>query len=155
MIAYLKGDATDPVCNSPTRIIIHCCNDIGVWGAGFVLALSRKWPHVETAYRVKTKYLLGSVEFVEVKSDLHVANMIGQRGCGERPDGTPPIDYPAIRACLIKVREKVEELGGGNQVSVHGPRFGAGLAGGDWSVIEQILVEELCMNGISVTIYDL
>ena len=31
--------------------------------------------------------------------------------------------------------------------------LGAGLAGGDWDIIEQIIIEELCSNDIDVTIY--
>jgi hypothetical protein len=33
--------------------------------------------------------------------------------------------------------------------------MGAGLAGGDWSVIEKMIQEELCDWGIPVTVYDL
>jgi O-acetyl-ADP-ribose deacetylase (regulator of RNase III) len=152
---YIKGDATAPVKETPIGIIIHCCNDIGAWGAGFVLALSRKWPEPEKRYLAAERYCLGEVQFVGVTPDLMVANMIGQHGCGRRPDGSPPIDYPAIRCCLDKVREEIDLLGGPEIASVHAPRFGAGLAGGDWNVIEQIISDELCSCGISVTIYDL
>ena len=39
-INYLKGDATEPT--KKPAIICHVCNDIGGWGRGFVLALSKK-----------------------------------------------------------------------------------------------------------------
>lgn len=152
---YVKGDATAPVKSTPIGIIVHCCNDIGAWGAGFVLALSRRWHSPEQNYLDAERYRLGDVQFVQVQPDLIVANMIGQHGCGFRPDGTPPIDYPAIRSCLDKVREEIDLLGGPSVASVHAPRFGSGLAGGDWNVIEQIVIDELCAYGISVTIYDL
>lgn len=29
-LVYVKGDATRPAGEGP-RLIIHCCNDIGVW----------------------------------------------------------------------------------------------------------------------------
>ena len=49
-IIYIKGDATSPI--SPgNKIITHICNDIGGWGKGFVLALSKKWKVTEEAYR--------------------------------------------------------------------------------------------------------
>jgi hypothetical protein len=59
-IIYRIGDATMPfvsanssdVTVAPTDIIIpHICNDLGKWGAGFVLALSRRYPEPEAAYR--------------------------------------------------------------------------------------------------------
>ena len=49
-IIYIKGDATSPI--SPgNKIITHICNDIGGWGKGFVLALSKKWKVTEEADR--------------------------------------------------------------------------------------------------------
>jgi len=41
------------------------------------------------------------------------------------------------------------------KASVHGPRFGAGLAKGDWNTIEQLIIENLCKKDIDVYIYDL
>ena len=39
-IKYVVGDATAPQGESK-KIICHICNDLGAWGAGFVLALSK------------------------------------------------------------------------------------------------------------------
>mgnify|MGYP002351074259 FL=1 len=41
-IIYLKGDATKPEGLGP-RIIAHICNDVGLWGKGVVLAISKRW----------------------------------------------------------------------------------------------------------------
>lgn len=49
-INYIIGDATQPVYSGPA-ILVHVCNDLGKWGAGFVLAVSRRWPEPEAAYR--------------------------------------------------------------------------------------------------------
>ncbi len=40
-ISYLVGDATTPDTQGP-KIISHICNDIGAWGKGFVLAISKR-----------------------------------------------------------------------------------------------------------------
>lgn len=50
MINYIVGDATDPKVEG-NKIIAHVCNDIGAWGRGFVLTLSRKFPEAERSYR--------------------------------------------------------------------------------------------------------
>lgn len=40
-ITYLKGDATNPQ-SEENKIIAHICNDIGGWGKGFVVAISKR-----------------------------------------------------------------------------------------------------------------
>ena len=49
-INYLEGDATQPIGNGP-KIIVHVCNDIGGWGKGFVVAISKRWKEPEAEYR--------------------------------------------------------------------------------------------------------
>jgi O-acetyl-ADP-ribose deacetylase (regulator of RNase III) len=151
-IEYVVGDATRPRGAGP-KIIAHVCNDVGGWGRGFVVALSRRWPEPERAYREWHRAggaRLGATQLVAVEPDLWVANMVGQHGL--RPSGgRPPIRYAAVRACLAEVAGKAGELG----ASVHMPRIGAGLAGGRWDEIEPIILEEVVARGVPVTVYDL
>ena len=78
-ITYLIGDATAPDTRGPA-VIAHVCNDSGGWGKGFVLAISRRWPEPEAAYRrwarSGEKFGLGMVQLVTVKDHLSVANMV-------------------------------------------------------------------------------
>jgi O-acetyl-ADP-ribose deacetylase (regulator of RNase III) len=151
-INYLTGDATRPTGHR-RKIIAHICNDQGRWGKGFVVAISAQWPEPEEVYRIwfneKAGFELGAVQFIQVERDLWVANMIGQQGMQEK-DGVPPIRYAAVWSGLQKVAEKAKEL----DASVHMPRIGCGLAGGDWTKIEPIIVETLCKKGVEVTVYD-
>jgi O-acetyl-ADP-ribose deacetylase (regulator of RNase III) len=152
-IHYCIGDATAPSAPG-NKIIAHICNDVGGWGKGFVAALSRRWPQPAEAYREWFRqgqgFELGAVQFVPVAPDIWVANMIAQHGLKPEKD-IPPIRYEALRTCLRKVADKAKEW----QASVHMPRIGCGLAGGEWSRIEPILIETLCQQGIEVTVYDL
>jgi O-acetyl-ADP-ribose deacetylase (regulator of RNase III) len=154
-VDYVIGDATSPVGEGP-RIIVHVCNDVGGWGAGFVLAISRRWPEPESAYRgwhrdgEPLAFELGQVQFVEVEQDLWVANLIGQRGL-RREGGKPPVRYEAIRAGLAAVREFARQHG----ASVHMPRIGCGLAGGSWDEVTRIVEDELTTHAIQVAVYDL
>jgi O-acetyl-ADP-ribose deacetylase (regulator of RNase III) len=150
------GDATDPVGDGP-RIIAHVCNNLGRWGRGFVLALSKRWAEPEQAYRRwwnqrnSTHLPLGHVQLVPVAAgELWVANMIGQHGI-HGSDGKPPIRYPAVRQCLEELA--VQALARG--ASVHMPRIGCGLAGGEWSRISPLVKAALCERGVPVTVYDL
>jgi len=158
MLTYQTGDATTPN-GTDARIIVHVCNDIGAWGAGFVVALSRRWPEPERAYRAWAKgqgdvpFELGQVQFVTVESDLWVANLIGQHDIARKSVCTdrPPVRYDAIRTGLARVHHFAWQ----HQASVHMPRIGAGLAGGDWSVLEGIIRGELTEQGVPVSVYDL
>jgi len=156
-ICYTIGDATKPN-GEDRKIICHVCNDIGGWGAGFVIALSKRWKLPEQRYREwhagrtdDMPFALGSVQFVHVDPDITVANMIGQHGIRRSSNGSPPVRYEAIRAALGIVADYAIE----HSASVHMPRIGAGLAGGDWPTIEQIVEDTLCARSISVTVYDL
>jgi O-acetyl-ADP-ribose deacetylase (regulator of RNase III) len=152
-ITYLKGDATNPQAKG-VKIICHVCNDVGGWGKGFVLALSKRWDEPEAAYRAwyadGTGFALGAVQFVQVEPYVWVANLIGQRGTRTGSSG-PPVRYEAIAAGLEKVAAKAKELG----ASVHMPRIGCGLAGGEWAKVEPLIEEHLCSAGVAVTVYDL
>jgi O-acetyl-ADP-ribose deacetylase (regulator of RNase III) len=81
-----------------------------------------------------------------VEAYIWVANMVAQRGT-KRGSSGPPIRYGAVGKCLEKVAEKAVELA----ASVHMPRIGCGLAGGDWSRVEPLVEEFLCSWGVAVT----
>ena len=153
-IGYQIGDATQPVGDGP-KIIAHICNDVGGWGKGFVLAISRRWPQPEQRYRAwhrgeeSLPFALGQVQFVQVDELLWIGNLIGQQGITIR-DGVPPIRYEAVREGLGRIASKAKALG----ASVHMPRIGCGLAGGKWEEIEPLIEQELVGKGISVCVYD-
>jgi len=151
-IKYLVGDATSPASEG-NKIIAHVCNDIGGWGKGFVMAISKKWTSPETKYREWHKsqndFALGSIQLVKVESDLWIANMIGQRDIKSK-NGVPPIRYDAIETCLKKLADEAKSI----EASVHMPRIGCGLAGGKWEEIEPLLFSALVSSDIVVYVYD-
>ena len=151
-INYVKGDATRPQGDG-NKIICHICNDMGAWGAGFVLALSKRWGYPEHFYRARQTYPLGHVDILSVDQDsegnvLYVANMIAQHGVRSNEQGNPPIRYAALAKALSKVNDRAKAIG----ASLHMPRIGCGLAGGEWSAVEAILKEVVTVD---VTVYDL
>jgi O-acetyl-ADP-ribose deacetylase (regulator of RNase III) len=153
-IKYVTGDATGP-STADNKIICHVCNDIGGWGKGFVVAISKKWSQPEAAYRAwyrdrnDNDFALGAMQLVRVESGIWVANMIGQHGL-KREGSKPPIRYEAIEAALKLVAEEAMT----HSASVHMPRIGCGLAGGTWDKIEPIILRNLCNNGVEVFVYD-
>ncbi|MFJ2889988.1 macro domain-containing protein [Streptomyces sp. NPDC087305] len=153
-INYVRGDATVPSVKG-VKVIAHVCNDIGGWGKGFVLALSRRWPEPEKAYRAwhrdraANDFGLGAVQLVQVERQVWVANMIGQRGIRTGSKGVP-VRYDAIDTALTHLAERAAEL----DASVHMPRIGCGLAGGKWSRVEPLITDRLVGRGIAVSVYD-
>jgi len=153
-ITYLIGDATSPT-STGNKIIVHICNDIGAWGKGFVMALSKKWKAPEKEYKTWAKsgvqFQLGEVQFVQVEPDIWVANMIAQRDIKTKSKrDLPPIRYEAVQQALSKVNTFAKQ----REASIHMPRIGCGLAGGTWDKIEPIINNELATRGIAVTVYD-
>ena len=151
-IVYLKGDATAP-SSKGMKIIAHVCNDIGGWGKGFVLAVSKRWKEPESQYRKwhreKDDFQLGEIRLVQVEPYVYVANMIAQKGIKAGSEGVP-IRYEALEKCLISLSQKAIEL----NASVHMPRIGCGLAGGKWEEIEPLILDALVGNGVDVFVYD-
>ena len=138
MITYLKGDATSPQAKG-NKIIAHVVNSIGKWGKGFVMAVSKRWPHTRDDYLewYRTKnFGLGEVQVLQVESHIWVANMVGQQGIRTGSNG-PPIRYDALANCLEAVNHLAIKLA--DPVSVHMPRIGCGLAGGKWENVEPLL----------------
>lgn len=149
MIRYIKGDATDPQAKG-MKAIVHCVNDLGKWGAGFVMALSKKWPITREKYlewyNEHKSLALGDIQLVVVRPDIVVVNLVGQHGIGTGSKG-PPVRYTAIRGGFMKMHSTLQP-----SFSIHMPRMGCGLAGGKWEKIEPIIEEAL--KDRNVTVYD-
>ncbi|MBV8327119.1 macro domain-containing protein [Chryseobacterium sp.] len=153
-IQYLKGDATNPQVEG-NKIITHICNDIGGWGKGFVLAISKRWKEPENEYRnwyrfrSENNFGLGELQIIQVEQYVYVANMIGQKGIKTGSNGIP-VRYEAIEKCLEELSKQALRI----NASIHMPRIGCGLAGGKWEQIEPIIERTLRANDVEVYVYD-
>jgi len=154
-LVVIKGDATSPVMASEDeRVIVpHVTNDEGGWGAGFVVALSRKWSEPEAAYR--SDFQIGRArggEMTLVKvpvKGLMIANMTAQHSY--KSDKNPrPLNYLWLAKCMDKVATEAVNLG----ASIHCPKFGSDLAGGDWDFIMLMIQDIWLARGINVTVYE-
>jgi hypothetical protein len=155
-ITYRIGDATAPEGDGP-KIIAHVCNDVGAWGAGFVMALSRRWDEPEARYHHwhdghpgNPAFRLSEVQFVDVGDGIEIANMLAQRGFPTR-EKRCALDYYALKNCLRAIAVRALTTG----ATIHMPRIGSGIAGGDWALIEQIILDDVIAAGVPVTVYDL
>lgn len=161
MLNYLEGDATDPVGDG-NKIIVHCCNDIGAMGSGFVIPLAQRYPTAKARYLKAFEdgtpqlgdviWAIGSGRVFD-NNEVWIANLIGQHGVkGRTSDGQVPIRYDAVN---VGFREIAQVIAEDYTASIHMPRMGAGLAGGDWRVIEALIKSNFTDAGIDVYVYDL
>lgn len=148
MVVEILGNALTYRMEAKPFILVHCVNDIGAWGRGFVVPLAKRWPQARSAYKREWKHhCLGDVQFVAVEQGVEVANLFGQKGIRGKSKGHgSPIRYGAIRKGLKKVAERAKATGARVQM----PRMGCGLAGGEWDIMRKIVENELA--GIDVTV---
>ena len=83
-----------------------------------------------------------------MNNEIIVANMIAQQGIYP-VDGIPPIRYRELGKCLGSVHYQAFN----NNLSIHMPRIGAGLACGDWNMIEDC-IKESCPS-VPIYVYTL
>jgi O-acetyl-ADP-ribose deacetylase (regulator of RNase III) len=155
-IKYIKGDATEPiVIGDKYSVICHCCNALGAWGKGFVVPLGQKYPIAKEKYlkfikMTREENRLGSVSFAKATDNIIVANIIGQYNIYPK-DGKIPLDYEALEKGFRSVIEMFQT----NDIplTVHMPKIGCGLAGGDWNRVEEIIKNTFINSNIEVYVY--
>ena len=152
-IRLLHGSVLEPR-NGGKKIICQLVNDKAIkWGGGVARKIAKRFPDAEEAYikqiiQIPQRDRLGRVIFSETSEDLTIASLIGQEGFG--PSLFPRIRYAALQNCLEKVADRATSVG----ASIHMPKIGTGSAGGDWSIIEEMLDDVMVCAGLSVTVYD-
>jgi len=171
-LKVVEGDVTNPQRTAPneTVIIVHCCNNLGVMGAGVALALRKKWGKVYNVYQdMFHKYinrntiLLGDVSSTIVEFEpnetigrTYVMNMIGQDGTVSK-DNPKPVKYTALAKAMSRVFTICDSIALGNpdrKVVIHAPKFGSDLAGGNWDFILELIREIWIEQGIDVVVYE-
>jgi O-acetyl-ADP-ribose deacetylase (regulator of RNase III) len=144
-------------------LIIHGCNAQGMMGAGAAKAVRERLPFAYQAYR--EVYLMRGLRLGEVIWALNtgsdtltmrsriVANAITQQDYGSEPKLY--VDYDAVRAAMRAVdefcvrsqasqqSEEFIDIAGLTPIYTVGmPMIGAGLGGGSWSRIAEIITAE-------------
>lgn len=135
-------------------IICHVVNDVGAWGAGFVIPLAKKFPKAEENYKEWTRigkdahsaipFKQGHIRFAVIQNNIIICHMCAQTLGGERP-----LNYASLVECMSYVAIEARI----NQYKIVAPLFGSGLAGGNWSFIE-LLIQDIWLKArIDVDIY--
>lgn len=149
MIKYIKGD----LLNTDATCIVHGCNCQGRMASGVAKVIREKYPEVYNAYlelytNLGNKLPLGYTQMIVTHDTKLIFNAMTQEFYGR--DGKRYIDYEAIRSCLRMIDVDYEIP---YRTKIAMPKIGAGLGGGNWKIIEQIINEEL--KDYEVLVYEL
>lgn len=135
---------------SSYELVVHGCNAQGVMGSGVAAQLRAAYPIIFEPYSAHcrahnfNRSSLGTFCPVHVEDHAMVINMITQEHFGK--NNVRYVDYEAVYNGFSNLKRYIAENEGtqllGNYRShfgVHFPLIGAGLAHGDWSIIQQCI----------------
>lgn len=147
---YVKGDLLDAFRERKFDAIVHGCNCFHTMGAGIAAAIAKQFPVAYDADKL-TQYgrdKRGGYTLAETPYGK-IVNGYTQFNPG-RAD--PKYLYTAIRTLFTKLDLILPSIIVGRpEVGI--PKIGAGIAGGDWAVIEQI-INEVTPN-LDIIVYQL
>lgn len=138
--------------NGATVFVPHVCNNIDVFSAGFAGQVAEKFPSVQQDYYLLGKSFLrnnlGHCQIVKVYEDpkykhkLYFANMIAQNGL-KSAKNTRPLNYLALVKSMAHLSQYIKQKTGftskSEKIEIHAPKFGSGLAGGNWNFIDELI----------------
>ena len=130
-IEVLKGDLLEKI--DEFNVIVHGCNCFCTMGAGIALQIKKKFPQaymadLDTVAGDKSK--LGTYTKA-MHNQTTIINAYTQYDTTNKVN----VDYNAIREVFTKLNKHYS----GSLVGI--PKIGAGLAGGDWDKIYDIISE--------------
>lgn len=159
MIDYVDGDLIKLSLSGQFDVIVHGCNCLSTMGAGIAPQMAKEFgcDRYEMEMWGPTVEKLGNIDYETVvlgenaiwslsdyknnrnEPELTVVNAYTQYSYGlNHADGVAqPFDYEAFTVCMRKINVAFREK------HIGMPRIGAGLAGGDWNLIETIIKKEL------------
>jgi len=147
----VEGDLIKLAKEGKFDVIVHGCNCLSTMGAGIAPQMAKAFgcDKFEMETWGPTIKKLGNIDYVTFVDGLTVVNAYTQYRYGRNhADGdVTPFDYVAFTLCM----RKMNRIFKGKHIGM--PKIGAGLAGGDWTLIHQIIVRELKDCIVTVVIY--
>jgi len=151
-IVKLKGDILSIAENGYLDVVVHGCNCFCIMGAGIALQIAHRYPEIKS---IDIRTVCGGIS----KLTNHTMGVVGNHSTFKiinaytqyKPGHV--LDKTALYSNIKKTVRNIfslgpEELLKGlsrekNQIVRIGfPRIGAGIAGGDWNIISNIIKQE-------------
>ena len=155
----VAGDLIAMATAGQFDVIVHGCNCQKKMGKGIAKQIREFFP---AAYEADQNFRygpiscnkLGCVSYAVVDTSVDrvvIVNAYTQYNFWSQGDpvGQVYVDYDALRLCL----RKIKRMWGGHNRRFGIPLIGAGLAGGDWSIISKIIDEEMAGEDLTLVRY--
>ncbi len=137
--------------------IINGCNAQGVMGSGLALQVKNTYPQAYKDYRdrhegplkegfAKGGLHLGEAYPVPITGQLFLWNAITQEFFGMAGRNC---SYDAIETCFREIDRCAHLYSNIVSPEIHIPQIGAGLGGGSWEIIREI-IEQTCTNQVTL-----
>jgi len=148
-----------------TIFVPHVCNNIDLFGAGFAAQVADRYPIVKENYHLlgknflKTNFgysqIVKAYENEKFKHKLFFVNMIAQNGI-KSTNNERPLNYLALVKSMNHLSKFIHTntgfMNNSEKIEIHCPKFGSGLAGGNWNFIAD-LIEDI-WGSFFVTVYN-
>lgn len=149
----VHGDLIRMACEGAFDVVVQGCNCMCVMGKGLAKQIREELPDAyEADLRTKKgdRGKLGSYSYALCKANPGIQKIIVVNAYTQfdywrlsEPKALF-VDYDAVRLCFRKIKNEWS----GYRFGI--PMIGAGLAGGDWSVISAIIEEEMAGEDLTL-----
>jgi len=136
----VKGNLLDMALNGDFDVIVHGCNCFCNFGAGIALQIAERFPEAyerDKVTKIGDKTKLGTITHCRIVRNgklFRIVNAYTQYGTNA---SVIQCDYNALQNAF----ELIAILFDGERIGY--PKIGAGLAGGDWNIISEIIDKAL------------
>lgn len=147
MITIHKGD----LLSVDKGFIVHGCNAQGVMRSGVAKQIREKYPKVYKKYiqeHARKPLKVGDIIPVQVTDDLVIINAITQKYYG-REENHRYVSYDGLDLAFQRINSYI------GKGELHFPLIGAGLAQGNWYVIEEIITDKINYKNINLHQWEL
>lgn len=157
MIKYVKGDMFKFAPKG--ELLVHACNAQGRWGSGIANTFACLYPMAYTKCKMfchkngKGRSIVGRgmIFTDEVENSIPVGCIFTSLHYGKRTD-PPEMILEATRKSLKELIDKVSD-----KITIHSPKFNAGLFRVPWEDTKQILQQQIEQSSKDITwiVYEL
>jgi len=166
----IEGDLIELAKQGMFDVIAHGCNCHSVMGAGIAPQMAKAFgcDKFDMELWGSTIEKLGNIDYQTlVLGEKAIWNLLDYKNNRNEPELTvinaytqynygmnhidgyfKPLDYEALTLCL----RKINKIFKGKHIGL--PQIGAGLAGGDWEIIKNIIQKELKDCDTTIVIYN-
>jgi O-acetyl-ADP-ribose deacetylase (regulator of RNase III) len=142
----IKGDIIKLALDGQFDVIVHGCNCFHTMGAGVAKQIKTMFPaaykaDLMTKYGDKSKLGTYSIASVDNLKILNAYTQYDFSGSGIK------VHYSAIKSVFSAIKSQYS----GKRIGY--PKIGAGLAGGNWGIISEIIDKELEGEDHALVVY--